>query len=71
MNDKRIVVPFAAMDLRDYFAAAALIGILSNTETMRQGTAIAEKMSDKGALQFINSMLAFAYADAMLAERAR
>ncbi len=59
------------MTLRDYFAAIAINGILSNEETMRQGTVFTKDMRNDDALPCVNSMLAYAYADAMLKERAR
>jgi hypothetical protein len=58
------------MSLRDYFAAAALNGILSNDETMRQGVLLTKDMKGVDSLQTVNSLLAYAYADAMLKARA-
>ena len=51
---------FSGMSLRDYFAAAALQGILMNYTTQKFGA------SEETVAQY-----AYRYADAMLAERAK
>lgn len=59
----------SGLSLRDYFAAAALNGILSNAETMRQGVLLTKDMKGNDALLVMNSLLAYGYADAMLRAR--
>lgn len=59
------------MTLRDWFAGKALEGIMSNEETMRQAVPLTNKMDDVEALCKVNAALSYAYADAMLKERAK
>jgi hypothetical protein len=55
------------MSLRDYFAAAALQGILSNHELLLN---LDERVPEKGTRQ-VAASYAYALADAMLAARGK
>lgn len=57
------------MTLRDYFAAAALTGILSDPEKTKESNALSAKQNDDAYLTKLNSALAYCYADAMLIAR--
>jgi hypothetical protein len=55
--------------LRDYFAAAALTGILSDIESLRM---LAEAMKElEGSADALAAAMSYEYADAMLAARGR
>lgn len=55
-------------DKKDYFAAAALTGILSNAETMKELTRAYKKSISENSLQFEEYIgeLAYIYADGMI-----
>jgi len=53
--------------LRDQFAAAALVGLLSNPEAARGAYSVAEKNGMEPPL--LRARMAYAHADAMLAAR--
>lgn len=57
------------MNLRDYFAAAALTGILADPQKTIQVEALSRKQDDDAFISKTNAALAYCYADAMIAER--
>lgn len=72
MNDGKKEVPFALrqnhanMDLRDYFAAAALQGTLASDKAMN---IVLNAAKNEGPIKKIVARIAYDYADAMLAQR--
>ena len=58
------------MSLRDYFAGQALMGILSNSEFEKDRKRMDKKFDDDKQTKAVMSVV-YAFADAMLAERAK
>jgi len=76
-NDKTIP---SEVDLRDYFAAAALTGLCANYEIVKQKIKFHKNLCKKDNLEFDEKEIymvfwlansAYEHADAMLAERQR
>ena len=61
------IAQYPGMSLRDWFAGQAMLGFLSNPESTKSTLAVAEEEDWEPAA--VSAAIAYAQADAMLAER--
>lgn len=67
--DKRLAPPTGGMSLRDYFAAKAMVALMSSDASVRSMDAAAVKQNVGLSTCLVET--AYRYADAMLTERAK